>query len=594
MNSTPPPLTESINLRNIKVAIWAVENDYTLEIVNKIKRINILPILLKSPQYDDKCSNDLFFKILDDDEINTILKQLKITHNEIIYVVNNNNCPNSGLCLTEYQLNEMLQHFTLIMDEIKGNTVNAFDLDVYEKLLKENDEKNSAVYLKQHLEEDRAKVLYIKHLITSEKKSNCKKALTLCKRPDYNQIPEISCIISDCYYDGKIVKKDLSKAIQLLLDTDLSKVPKYYEILINRLFERNNNGDVHLIIEICNDNYGRNPNLLYVLATLYSKGNDVPCDIDKAIEYCLLGINHNVGKCKNLAFDLLLKRDRTDDLRTAYEISINYAKEGNPWAQLRLARMYRKGIYIEKDIHKAAELMTSAYVSGVKDIKDELIDLFIECEDMAEEYIKSTGINTDPEYVLKIAKTMNSEGKNIDEIIEMLLTIENSGTPEAINLLIDLLLKRNKDGDVKHAYELCEKHSDNLWTRGRLSRFYRDGIYVEMNTDMAIKLMSEPAHYGINWARNEYADMLIKRGKPHDLKEAYEICLLGTFEEDVWSQIKLSRLYYNGAGTQKNIDYAIIIMRTASNKGNSIAKRELKEMLKKRGLKKDLVEIKRL
>ena len=87
--------------------------------------------------------------------------------------------------------------------------------------------------------------------------------------------------------------------------------------------------------------------------------------------------------------ELLLKRALPEDLKEAYEICSRFANEGDPDAMVRLARMYRFGKHVNKDLDKAIEWMGSAASKNARRANIELIDMLIERaspEDLKEAY----------------------------------------------------------------------------------------------------------------------------------------------------------------------------------------------------------------
>ncbi|MBR6911012.1 MAG: sel1 repeat family protein [Candidatus Methanomethylophilaceae archaeon] len=578
-----------IGLHDFELAIWMMD-DFNTDIVESVKRSNIPCVLVSNNEDVLKKVEESYSPFLKaftkgTDSISSVLERYRLPPAYCIVVVDSE--ADTTDVIRDYSriqiCNEREMYDYINLRKVSRTTIEKtiggrYDPGEYDRLIKEGNRKRVIRYLKDNIEDDEACIQLVRYLIENGSERDKKKAYNICCKSRPDSIPELKCILSDMYFNGIYVQRNLDESISLLEKTDLSKVPSYYRVLISRLKKRGNESDKKAVLEICEIGYHQDHSLLYEIALMYSKGDFLDRDLDKAIEYSLRAVDYNFGKSKNLATDLLIERGNEEDISEAFRICNNYSKEGNPWAQLRLARMYRDGRGVKKDEKKAAELFINAYRSGVNEAKQEMINALVKEQEWVKELNDIQDIKEDEEYKYQLAKEASKDASRLDEVISILEEIEGSNKSEAINLLIDSLLKRNNDGDKERAFELCESHSDNLWTRGRLSRMYRDGTVVEADIDKAIELMKEPAHYGINWARNEYVDMLNSRGKESDYKEAYYICLQGAFDEDLWSQIKLGRMYYNGVGVKKDVQNALILMSTAARKGNEIAKRELRRM----------------
>lgn len=574
-------------LSNIKLAIW-MDSTFDLKIVESVKRSNILCLLLSDDvsvldEYS-RCYSP-FLKVFYSNEwsLDKIIDHYGLNSTNVV-VINNNSSTESAIgdvklyVLTEKEISEIIDTIAVSKSKIGFEINTGFDYNKYLELISKGEKKEIIDYLEGKMNDPEACVLLVRFLMSQNNKDDELDAYKICTNPKQSTIPEVKCLLADIYYRGLCVDRSLNMSISILQGADLSKVPSYYEVLLDRLIERDERFDSNLAIELCKKGQHYNNNLAYRLAIMYRNGILVTKNIDKAIENCFTALKFNIGKSKNLAIDLLLERKANGDIERAFEMCKSFAKEGDPWAQLRLARMYRHGLGTKTDIEKSYKLLVDAYVSGVKDAKYELISLIVTNDKELEKMSDTIDLTNDADYRYQKARELSKDPSNLDEAISLLKGAPEKNKSEAINLLIDLLLKRGSDEDLKEAFDLCESNIDNLWTRGRLSRLYRDGIFVQQDLDKAIDLMSEPAHNGINWARNEYADMLMLRGGNSDYKEAFSVCLQGAFDEDVWSQIKLSRMYYQGKGTKKDVQNALVLMRTAAKKGNNTAVRELKQI----------------
>lgn len=421
-----------------------------------------------------------------------------------------------------------------------------------------------------------------------------RKAICICKR-NFLEIPELALYLANCYHDGKSVRRNQDKAIDILSKSNLDSFPSAFGTLVDYLLERGYDCDISQAMSVCQSKSKLNPNLIVKLAELYQNGKYVKVDIDRSIDLYLSAVNLNVGIAKNKVVDLLIERGRDNDLEMAFKICESYSTLGDLWAQARLARMYAKGIHVQKDVVKGAYLMKGSYLGGVKWAKNELISLLVEGDDLVKEIVGDLGMNDDKDYLYAKSKNLIKNPNSVNEAIDLMRKSIALGK-NALNELADFLIIRGSDEDLLEAYDICVRgaNSGNPWSMGRLSRMYRDGIYVKPDLDKAICLMRVPSKKRIPWARNEMIDMLVRRANKEDYVEAYQLSLEGVFEKDSWCCVKLSRLYSNGKGIEKNLDLAIILMRTAYVDGVPVARNELRELLKSRGSAEDKKESQKL
>ena len=96
--------------------------------------------------------------------------------------------------------------------------------------------------------------------------------------------------------------------------------------------------------------------------------------------------------------------------------------------------------------------------------------------------------------------------------------------------------------DLKEALNVASDFSveGDPSATGRLARMYRDGKGVERDLDKAIALMRQAANKNIGWAKNELIDLLLKRNREEDLKEALNVGQMG----DSINQVNLMNNLY--------------------------------------------------
>ncbi len=115
----------------------------------------------------------------------------------------------------------------------------------------------------------------------------------------------------------------------------------------------------------------------FILSHYYRDGIVVDKNLDRAIELmrlaieCTKGVDDTVPE-ENELFDLLWRRNNLQDYEEMIHIMQKNALIDDVGAMGRLARMYRDGKGVEKDLNKAIELMRQAADSNILWAKNEL------------------------------------------------------------------------------------------------------------------------------------------------------------------------------------------------------------------------------
>ena len=181
--------------------------------------------------------------------------------------------------------------------------------------------------------------------------------------------------------------------------------------------------------------------------------------------------------------------------------------------------------------------------------------------------------------------------KNMDAAIEYLRKAVEINPTLATNELADLLLKSDNQFHYKEAFELCSEISDhNSISMLKLGEMYRDGKGVEKDLDKAIEWMRKSADKGTASAKIGLADLLMQFDVEAHLKEVLDLLSPLSKMGDAGAMGRLARMHRDGKGVEKDLDKAIEWMRKSADKGLMWAKKELVDMLDKRGTEGDFKE----
>ena len=229
--------------------------------------------------------------------------------------------------------------------------------------------------------------------------------------------------------------------------------------------------------------------------------------------------------------DTLLSIDNSECNKRAFELCSEAARY-NEHFQYKLSEMYQFGIGTEKNYENA---LNWAYKSAIN------------------------GFSGAWEKLLKILYEANSP-----------------------NLSCKIMSHNDLESVLTEADEIC-----------LLARIYRDGRGVEKNLDEAIRLMRKAVELeGPVWAENELSAMLWERGLPEDDRDLKILSENLICKENVFGYVRLSRIYRDGRGVEKNLDEAIRLMRKAVELGiPNWGKEEFISLLAERHDSADCLEI---
>ena len=242
------------------------------------------------------------------------------------------------------------------------------------------------------------------------------------------------------YCDGNYIGKDEDKAIELMRDYARFKICWVTNEFIDLLCKRGYNEDLMEAFNLASGFSTKGDGgAMGRLGRMYRDGKGVEKDLDKAIEWMRKAAEKNPS-WNNEFMDVLWKRGTPDDLMELKGDAEKGAAEGNAFALQWLARMYRDGKGVEKDLDKAIDMMR------------------------------------------KTAEKIQGWSRN--ELVDMLW---KRGTPEDFE-------------EMKSVAETAAGEGD-IGAMGRLGRMYRDGKGVEKDLDKAIEWMRKAAEKNPIWNR---------------------------------------------------------------------------------------------
>ena len=257
------------------------------------------------------------------------------------------------------------------------------------------------------------------------------------------------------------------------------------------------------------------------LSQLYYEGKIVARSMDQAIFWSKLSVKSNNIMAINELIGLLLMRNAIGDDEEAYKLAIISSNTKDPSILMRLSKMQRHG------------------KGTVKDLDSAIVNLRLAAESII--------------------------GANYD--------------------LVDALQERGGPDDLKEAYSIAVRYASSANPRFliKMSLMYKNGLGVKKDLDMAIYCIQLSA-YRQDWVQLMMVDLLIIRNKPGDLETSLKM-LHEMVSNSVDARLRLAKLYEEGIGVERDIDYAIDLYSQSLKSDRS--KLHLVDLLLKRGGKED-------
>ena len=240
------------------------------------------------------------------------------------------------------------------------------------------------------------------------------------------------------------------------------------------------------------------------LARCYRDGRGVSKDLNKAAELMRSAAGKGLGWAKWEYFEILSMIGTPESLKAMIEYGQSESDNGNMELRARLARCYRDGRGVPRNLRKAADLMKETHSTNPQWSKWEYIDIL---------WMMNTP-ETDKE-MFEFAKPFAERGQK----------------------------------DIQ----------------GRLGRMYRDGRGVKKDLVVASEWMRRAADQNLIWAKNELFDILwAKKGSEVDRWMYLKLQEWATLGNE-YAIGYLAKCYHDGSITSKNLDKAIELMDSISS-----------------------------
>jgi len=324
-------------------------------------------------------------------------------------------------------------------------------------------------------------------------------------------------VLSHCCRDGIGTSKDLCRAAEFMKKAiELSQYPDHvpYQCELYDIYNLQKR-DKKFLLAYLDTLDGSRPEVLIRKSRILCRKRDT---FKEAVGMCRDAVRAGAVQYSNELFDMLWRQNTPESDKEAFDCAMTYARLNNGEAMGRVARAYRDGRGVEKNLSEAARWMRSAWSKGVSWASWELFTI-----------------------------------------------LRRINTPESLKEMIDL------------GTPLAEAGNREL--QARMSIAYRDGLGVPKDLDRAINLMRKAKDQKLGWANNELFDMLLAKGTPESVKEAIDVIRTYSETGDADALLRLGKAYRDGLGVDVNSEKAESLFRSSFEKGNIAARRALIDLL---------------
>ena len=230
-------------------------------------------------------------------------------------------------------------------------------------------------------------------------------------------------------------------------------------------------------------------------------------------------------------------------------------EKGNPAAQYRLARMYRDGYYVKKDIKEVVKWLRKSAEQG-NPIGQAVLGV---C------YMEGIGVEKDVSEAVKWLRKSVEQGNPIGQATLGACYMEGIGVEKDVSEAVKWLRKAAEQGD---AVAQCG-----------LGVCYLFGVGVKKDASEAVKWYRKAAEQGNAEAQYELGECyLLGVGVKKDASEAVKWCRKAAEQDHPNGQYMLGMCYKEGLVVKKNREKAIYWLRKSAEQGDEDAKKALEAL----------------
>ena len=308
---------------------------------------------------------------------------------------------------------------------------------------------------------------------------------------------------------------NLNRAITILEYTqhysDFAKLT-----LVDGLLSRCEFNDLERAYNLCQELYlEHNADAALRLAKIYRKGLGVEQNLDRSISILTTLSQEGNESAQNELIDCLMTRRQESDLDLALKLCQKYGSENKYWAYGKLARIYRDGIVLEKDMNKCIEYYRLASLHDIYWAQSEFIDVLLSSTDEKMQHeaflIAQKSSRKVPELKGKLAR-MYRQGRGVLQDIDKSITLFEEATRDEptktwiVSEYVEAMMQRRTELDIFTINSYVDEGIKNNegWAYGRRAEQYYDGIGIEKNLLKSAEYYKTAISHNVRWAKREF------------------------------------------------------------------------------------------
>ena len=372
----------------------------------------------------------------------------------------------------------------------------------------EKDHEMACMWMRNAAESDPAEYAsdYCRMMMDSKDPELRAEAVEFCKgQLSKDDSPELCAMLSRMYSSGKDLDQNYPEAVRLM-EIAVSKDPgyemEYCRLLMRSDDESDRRKAARTCSKLCKTNGGADSWIL--MSELYRDGIGVPQDIGESVKWMRKALGERPVQL-SYEFCRLLQSSGDSKLeKEAFErAESRYAKTGSDMYMAIMARAYRDGKGVEKDIPKAVECMKKAADSAPSKYLREYCELLASSdrpEDNKEAHRICAGIyhkSGSPFSCLMLAN-MYRDGKgvkkNVSKALDFLDSYSAATGGMSNSAYCEFIIDSDDPELHQKAWRLCNEYYSDTYEPiycGLMARMYRDGKGVEKDLNKAAEWMEK-------------------------------------------------------------------------------------------------------
>gem|GEM_PF-965389 len=279
-----------------------------------------------------------------------------------------------------------------------------------------------------------------KVLLSSKRPSAEELAFRICESAP-SKGPDMFRLLSEMYYKGRGTEKNIGKAIYYF-----KKGPRTddYDRILKEMVTSQSKGSEKAPGES-----------EFVLGMMYKKGDGVPKDLEKALEYLKKSMSEGHPKAHSEFMNVLWTMDTPESMGKLLAVCKGMEESGDPYALMYLGRMARDGKGgLDRDFAKASGYLRTSYEKGLVWSGHELVPVLWQLGDEG-----SVG------EMLLLAEKFAAEDNAVSLFALGQAHLEGKGVPEDRDKALELIRRSAELG-----YGKAKKELERLGSIGSDSR----------------------------------------------------------------------------------------------------------------------------